>query len=299
MRVVIIGPGRVGQALARRWQSAGLAVLGFLGRSPQSAQAAVAFVGAGRVLSDMTEIPAADVLLLSVGDQQCAAVAQQLAASLRAEQLPQLCLHASGYHGLEVLAPLAARAVPVGSLHPLSPFADAVSGHARMQGQPAVLQGDAKVLLELRQLATAAGMQPVVMQAGDRPLYHAACVLAANGLTALNHMVSELFALTCEEPQARQLTAALMQAALDSCRQQGAVQALSGPAVRGDSEIMAEHQRLLQQQDPALAQAYAVLMQRALQMAQTKQKSPPHQPQPHKPQPHKPQPHKPQSEEQA
>jgi len=262
-----VGPGRVGQALGHRWAEAGADLLGFVGRDSGRTAAAVAAVGRGRVL-ELRDLAAANVIAFAVGDSDLARV---VGASVAAnpQRRPSLWLHTSGRHGLEVLAPLRGPSVRLGGLHPVSPFPDPRSGRVGLDGRPAVLLGEQRALRLLRRLASWLGMVPLLGQQGDRTLYHAACALAANGLTALRSAVDRVLAaaaaLDCGD--AERLADGLMSAALESCRRLGARDALSGPIMRGDDKTVAAHRAALLTKGLALDDLYRALMTQALDLA--------------------------------
>ena len=268
IRLAVVGPGRVGSALGHRFAAAGADLLGFVGRSAASAAAAVAFAQHGRVLA-LADLATAHVVVFAVGDPDLAAAVAAAAAAV-ARRRCSLWLHTSGRHGLEVLAPLAGSGVRLGSLHPVAPFPDAATGLRQLAGRPVVLLGDARSRRLLLRLATMLGMQPLWARPGDRTLYHAACALAANGLTALRGAVDTVLANAAVlAPQdADVLADALMAAALQACRERGAAAALSGPVARGDDATVAAHRTaLLAHGGQALDDVYRALMVQALELA--------------------------------
>ncbi len=265
--LAVVGPGRVGQALGRRLREGGVSLLGFLGHNPQHAEQAVRFAGGGQVLGDASQLAGADTIMIAVQDDALAATVVQLATQLSG--FSGLCFHVSGAHGLEPLEPLAA-AGSRGSLHPLCPLPDVETGYHALLGQPAVLQADGDAAMaRLSDLAQKAGLVPVPVTAGDRLLYHTACVLAANGLTALSGQLEELFstALGLGPKDARRLPAALMRKTLETCAEHGAAAALSGPVPRGDAELISAQLRRLENTDAELADLYRLLMSKAVAMA--------------------------------
>ncbi len=265
--LAVVGPGRVGQALGRRLREGGVSLLGFLAHNPQHAEQAVRFAGGGQVLGDASQLAGADTIMIAVQDDALAATVVQLATQLSG--FSGLCFHVSGAHGLEPLEPLAA-AGSRGSLHPLCPLPDVETGYHALLGQPAVLQADGDAAMaRLSDLAQKAGLVPVPVTAGDRLLYHTACVLAANGLTALSGQLEELFstALGLGPKDARRLPAALMRKTLETCAEHGAAAALSGPVPRGDAELISAQLRRLEDTDAELADLYRLLMSKAVAMA--------------------------------
>jgi predicted short-subunit dehydrogenase-like oxidoreductase (DUF2520 family) len=268
LRIVIVGPGRVGAAMARRFVLAGADVRGLLGRSPERTAAAVQWSGAGAAL-DWSDLPRAHVVVFAVGDADLAA-AIALAVEHGAHRRCALWLHTSGRHGLEVFDAAAGHGVRRGALHPVAPFADAASGLQAMAGAPALCEGEPRSERLLRRLCTLLGMVPLLVQGLDRACYHAACALAANGTTALRAVVDAAFAAAGPLPlaQRRLLAESLMAAALHGSRERGPGAALSGPVRRGDAGTVAEHLGALTASAPVAVPSYRALMLQALSLAE-------------------------------
>ncbi|MEZ5965667.1 MAG: DUF2520 domain-containing protein [Planctomycetota bacterium] len=263
----VIGPGKVGQALARRWREAGYHLLGFLGRTTAAAERAAAFAG-GEALTEPSRLRAATFVLVAVPDARIAEAAAA-AAEAGAVRPCSLWLHASGATSLDVLAPLAAAGSRVGSLHPLCPFASADDGYVALPGRAAALSGDARSLRLLRVLAAAAGMHPVELGEADRGLYHAACALAANGATVLHALATRWFASAAPgaSRSAADLTESLVAGALQAAMRLGAEEALTGPAARGDVVTLRRHLQAIAAHGVAGAEPYRALMRAAARMA--------------------------------
>ncbi len=267
LRVAIVGPGRVGQAFGRRLNQPRVALLGFVGRTTAAAAAAATWCGAGRAMT-LAELGAAHVVMFTVGDADLPAT---VAAALAAAP-PRPCslwLHTSGRCGLEVFAAAVPRGIRCGALHPVAPFPDAATGERTMQGAPAVLLSDGRSERLLVRLCELLGLAPVLSRGGDRVLYHAACVLAANGLTVLRGLVDDVFAAAggLSRPDAGRLAAALMAAALRTSGELGAAAALSGPVLRGDAATLRAHLQALGEAVPAATPSYLALMGGAVDLA--------------------------------
>ncbi len=262
--LAIVGPGRVGRALGRRWMEAGVGV-GFVGRSGSSAVDAADFTG-GRILA-REDLAGARVVVLTVQDDGLRRVAEELAGIAKSG----VWLHCSGAHDLAVLEPLTRSGASIGSLHPVCPVPEAHIGYRNLDGSPGVIQvrtGDAETAEVLRSLALSAGLIPVVVEGGDRLLYHTACVLAASGLTALVAVVDELLKQAMPGHSADELGSALMGGALTLCREHGALAALSGPVPRGDTELVRRQMAALDGLDPEAAEIFRALMRRATTMVE-------------------------------
>lgn len=273
LRVAIVGPGRVGSALGRQLRGPRVELLGFVGRNEAAATRACAWAGQGRVLH-WADLRAAHVVIFAVGDADLAtAVVAAVAAS--AQRSCALWLHTSGRFGLEVFRDAGLHVetgqpqVRLGALHPVAPFPDAEQGFRNLPGAPGVWLGEARSERLLVRLCHLLGLVPIQDRAGDRVLYHAACALAANGLTALRSQVDAVFAGAggLDRADAARLADALMGSALRSCAALGPQSALSGPVLRGDAGTVVAHLRSLEASVPAVRATYVALMQAALALA--------------------------------
>ena len=255
-------------ALGRRFAAAGVRVLGYVGRNEASAPRACEFAGEGRPLA-LAELGAAHVVMFCVSDPSLRdAVSDAVAAAQ-----PRSCslwIHTSARFDLAVFEPLATKGVRIGALHPIAPFPDAESGASSLLGKPALLIADPRARRLLATLVDRLGMRAMwCLPGGDPLLYHAACALAANGLTALRAAVDAAFAhsnrLSAED--AAVAADALMRAALDACLALGPQNALSGPVLRGDAETLRLHRKALRIEDPAIDAIYAAVMTAAIPLA--------------------------------
>jgi predicted short-subunit dehydrogenase-like oxidoreductase (DUF2520 family) len=202
-RIVVIGPGRLGRALAPALSAAGIPTIGPLGR-------------------DQThEWQTGDVALLCVRDEQIAAVAMTIPSTA-------LVAHTAGALGLGVLGERDAFA-----LHPLLSITADSTSFAGAACAVAARSDDAlSVALEI---ARALGMDPIVIRDDDRALYHAAASMASNYLVTLEATAGRLAASVGVE---RRHVARLASSALDNWARLGDA-ALTGPISRGDDGTVA------------------------------------------------------------
>lgn len=258
----MLGPGRVGQALARRWRESGCRLLGFHGGRRASGAAAVRFAG-GRVLPRLRDLAAADVVLVAVPDASLAGVVREAVAA-DAVRADSLWLHASGSHDLAVLAPLQALGARVGSLHPLLPFPDAQTGYASLPGSAAGVAAARGGLRRVLAMARRAGLVPIRVDGVDRARYHAACALVANGLTTLCATAARWLE---DAPEATALIESLLRGVAAAMAKVGAAGALTGPAARGDVATLRAHLRALAARPATEVAIYRTLMQAAAALA--------------------------------
>jgi predicted short-subunit dehydrogenase-like oxidoreductase (DUF2520 family) len=262
----LVGAGRVGRTLARLWQRQGtLRVQAVLTRSPESAAAAVAAIGAGQAHASLDAMPPADVWLLAVPDTRIAPVAAALAAT---GAPAAIAWHASGFLPAAEAAPLQAAGWSVASAHPALSFADLDRACAQFPGTLCALEGDARAVEAARTALQALGAETFSLAAADKPIYHGAAVFASNFAPVLQATAAALWRQAgLPADRADALAAGFMARAAANLAALGPRAALTGPAARGDTRVLAEQGAAMAALDPALGQAYAALSELAGRLA--------------------------------
>ncbi len=226
--VIIVGPGRLGRTATRRLRERGHRVR---------------LVGRGE------PIPAGPLTWLTVPDRAIPAAAAAVPPG-------GVRLHASGACGLSVLGPGPGR----GSLHPLMTF-PGVEQAPLHDGMvvPAAVAGDPAGLAGATALAQALGFTPFPVP-GDRRAYHAAAVIAGNFATTLLGLASRVLASAgVPADEAPALLAPLALQSLHNAVRVGPAAALTGPIVRGDDAVVADHIAVLAAQCPEVLPVYGPL----------------------------------------
>jgi predicted short-subunit dehydrogenase-like oxidoreductase (DUF2520 family) len=216
---VVVGPGRMGSAIAAALRAAGLEVTGPLGRGERCP-------------------PEADCVLLCVPDAEIANAARDVTPG-------PLVGHVSG---ATTLAPLARH--EAFSMHPL------MTVPAAFEGASAAVAGSTdRALATARALAETLGMQPFDIADEDRPAYHAAASMASNYLVALEDAAERLLATTGAE---RTVLVPLVRATVENWARDGAT-ALTGPIARGDEETVARQREAVAERTPELVALFDAL----------------------------------------
>jgi predicted short-subunit dehydrogenase-like oxidoreductase (DUF2520 family) len=266
----LIGGGRVGQTLGRLLAQAGqVRVQDVLTRSQASAEQALAYMGAGRAVCQIQDLRPADLWLLAVPDGQIAPIAAALAAC---DGLPAATVfHASGALSADLLQPLRDKGWQVASAHCLLSFASPALALQQFAGTPCALEGDAQALAELRPLLTRLGAQCFEVRTQDKMLYHAGAIFATNFLPVLQDLAEQLWQHSgMPQPVVQHLRASLLKNSVDNIARLGPQAALTGPAARGDTALVAAQTEAVQQWNPDAGQAYQALSALAGQLAQRK-----------------------------
>ncbi|GGP25398.1 Rossmann-like and DUF2520 domain-containing protein [Silvimonas amylolytica] len=267
----VIGPGRLGQTLARLWhERASVRVADLLARDCAHARAAADFIGTGRVAGWDDLAPAA-ITLIATPDDAIAGAAGRLRAHVRPGDV---VFHCSGALSSDLLAPLRAGGAVVASVHPLFSFADPVTAVTGFTGTWCAAEGDAAALDILLPLFDGIGAQRFTMPASGKLLYHAGAVLACNHLVALMETaLRSMEGAGVPREAAWSALKPLIDGTLANLDRVGPAQALTGPAARNDLGIIAQEIAATTQLDSATGATYKVLTDVALQLAAQRRKS--------------------------
>ena len=256
----IIGPGRVGRALGALLQRAGsCAVQDVLSAETATAEAAVAFIGAGRAVRVLRDMRAADLWLLTPPDAAIAPVAAALAAA-GCVRKSDITFHCSGALSSAVLAPLAAAGAKTASVHPLKSFADPAMAVQTFSGTYCAVEGDPAALAVLTPLFERLGARVSFIDPAGKTLYHAASVLVCNDLTALMEAGLRAYeGAGIERATAQAMMEPLVRETIDNIFALGTTRALTGPVARGDAGTVAAHIAELRQVSPQALGAYVAM----------------------------------------
>jgi len=264
----IIGPGRVGRTLGALLARKGLCtVQDVLSAEFATAEAAVAFIGAGHAVRKLSDMRPAALWLLTPPDAAIAGMATALAATGQV-RAGDTVFHCSGAQAASILSPLADCGAQLASVHPLKSFADPAAAVASFAGIWCTAEGDAAALELLCPLFEQLGARVAQIDPAGKTLYHAASVLVCNDLTALMESGLRAYeAAGLDRATAQSMMAPLVRETLDNVFALGTVRALTGPVARGDAAVVVRQLEALAVLDPRIAEAYRALNAIALDLA--------------------------------
>jgi predicted short-subunit dehydrogenase-like oxidoreductase (DUF2520 family) len=253
-RVGIVGTGRVARALALGFGGRSSALPMMWGRTPERLQGAEGVL-AGRSVEEITA--QCDVIAIAVSDDALPQVVDVL-AGVRFRQ-GALVFHVSGGSGAAVLEPLRIHGARTAAIHPAMTFTGNPDREVeRMAGARFAITGsDSEATERARAIVNALGGVAVEIAEDRRTLYHAALSHAANHLiTLLAGATRVLDAAGVENPEA--LIAPLVRASLENSIAKG-FEALSGPLLRGDANMIRGHLAALASDCPDVLPAYRAM----------------------------------------
>jgi predicted short-subunit dehydrogenase-like oxidoreductase (DUF2520 family) len=262
MRIVLVGPGRAGQSLARRAAACGHRIVGVLARSRAAAVEAGGSLGT-EPLEWENPLPACDLLVVAVRDDAIADVARRLAP--HAAEVGA-AVHLSGLTPVGALVPLGAHA-PCGSFHPLQTLPEPETGARLLEGAWVAVTSENDLLTEaLCSFAGTIGMHPFEIDDDCKALYHAGAAAAANFSLAALIIAEQLLTragvpLRAAEP--------LVRAVVDNAFRLGPAAALTGPIARGDVGTVRAQIEAIEEYLPGLGDAFRAMGRATARVAGT------------------------------
>jgi predicted short-subunit dehydrogenase-like oxidoreductase (DUF2520 family) len=237
LRVGIVGPGRVGTALARALRDAGVDVDRPRGRGERPARC--------------------DAIVLCVPDAEIGAAAEVVTAAA------PLVGHTSGATPLSALAH---SGVPAFGLHPLQSFAHP---GVRFEGAGAAVAGSTPEALAFAiELAERLGMKPFEIDDEGRAAYHAAASVASNFLVTLEAAAETIAAgAGLDRDDARELLMPLVRQTVENIAELGPERALTGPIARGDDATVSAQRAAVEEAAPELRALFDELVERTRELS--------------------------------
>lgn len=237
MRLGILGGGRAAWAFGSAWKRIGWPLSGVWLRAESHSRIAE-LLGAPR-LSIAELAQQSDLLLVAVSDRAIEEVANAI------PQSHAVVFHASG----------ALLSVRGGfSLHPLKSLPP-VGTPSDLHETLLVFEGEHRDLA--KQIADAGGARFAEVAPEQKARYHAAAVFGANYVAAMLD-VSERLMTAAGVPDVRQDLVGLAQSAIENWRAHTDAKRFTGPAARGDRDVMQRHLEALAS-EPELARLYELL----------------------------------------
>lgn len=239
-RIAIMGPGRLGSALALELTRAGYRISEILfGSSAASRRKA-------RILARQVHAKVADasgrlnvdLVWFCVPDREIGRAARQLAG--RMDWKGKIALHSSGALASDELNVLRLRGAVAAAVHPLMTF---VSGSVpSLKGVPFALEGDSAALRVARRIVRHLGAEVFPISRNRKLAYHAWGAFASPLLIALlvsAERVARAAGLSTSEARRKMLP--IVRQTLANYAKLGPAGSFSGPIVRGDASVVRRH----------------------------------------------------------
>lgn len=247
LSVSIIGPGRVGGALAASLPADKYRVANLIGRG------------------EMPEI-STDIIFITTQDAEIVPAARELTKLLGK---PACVFHTSGAWASSILDDLKAVGCSIGSIHPLVSISRAEDGPKRFRGAYFCVEGDTSAVETGQQIVKDLGGRPFSIDTKFKTLYHASAVTACGHLVALFDAAAEMMThcgLTPDE--SKDILLPLVASTVRNLQDQNTQQALTGTFARADTDTFMRHLTALNENvSDDLVEIYLLLGERSLELA--------------------------------
>lgn len=263
LKITIVGPGRLGRALALGLKQAGYGIDEIVSRdragSRRAARELARKVGATAATGKTVRLDAGLIWFL-MPDREISVVAKELAAAISWKG--KLAFHSSGALGSAELGALQRRGAAVASVHPFMTFVS--KSTPAIQGVPFGIEGDSRAVRVAREVVRRLGAYPFLIARNKKAAYHAWGGLTSPLLVSLLVTAEEVAAAAgFSRKEARRWALPILRQTMANYARLGPADAFSGPIVRGDAEVVRKHLRALKG-SPAAREVYVALARVAL-----------------------------------
>jgi predicted short-subunit dehydrogenase-like oxidoreductase (DUF2520 family) len=271
-KIAIVGPGRLGTALALELRRAGYQIKEIISRDHSNSRRtarALARKTSAQLTTRKNAQLTTDLVWFCVPDKEIAAAARELAP--RTQWKDKTALHSSGALASDELKVLRNRGAAVASVHPLMTF---VRGSIpALKGVPFAIEGDAAAVSVARRITKDFGGEPFAIRKQSKAAYHAWGAFTSPLLITLL-VTAEQVARSAgiSRTDARKKMLPIVRQTINNYITLGPAGALSGPLVRGDAEILRKHLRALNK-FPEARDLYRALSRSALRFLPVKKRN--------------------------
>lgn len=260
--IAIVGPGRLGSALAWQLTRAGYRISEIVSRTSASARQTRALTQTLKARSSHHQNLSldADLIWICVPDREIAGVAADLAAVKIWKG--KTVFHSSGALDSDTLGPLRKRGAKVASVHPMMTF---VRGAVpTMKGITFALEGDAPAVRLAQRIVRDFGARTFLIRKQNKAAYHAWGAFTSPLLVAALVTAEEVArSAGLRTAEARRMMLPIVCQTFVNYAALGPAGAFSGPLVRGDAEIVRKHLKALKK-TPEARTVYLALARSAL-----------------------------------
>jgi predicted short-subunit dehydrogenase-like oxidoreductase (DUF2520 family) len=260
--IALVGPGRLGSALALALAAAGYRIREIISRDTSSAPVRKLSLDVKAKLANFERAELdADLVWFCVPDREIASAANKIAPLTSWKR--KVAFHSSGATASDELDALRRRGAAVASVHPLMTFVrESVPSLKRV---PFAVEGDAAAIRIARRIVRDLGGNSFHLNKENKAAYHAWGGFASPLFIALLVTAEHVAGIAgFSSGDARRKMLPIVRQTISNYEKLGPAGAFSGPLVRGDAAVVHEHLRILQKV-PVARDVYVSLARAALQ----------------------------------
>jgi predicted short-subunit dehydrogenase-like oxidoreductase (DUF2520 family) len=239
--ITVVGPGRLGGALALALSHAGFRIDTLVYRSRRGVAAIADQLDASPAAIRIDDLKKIDspVVIIAVQDEELADTVRALKSSIGSSST---VFHTSGSLSSDILASLRTKRRAIASLHPLASVSNWNDGQHRFRSAYFCLEGDRKAIKVGKELIQKLGGHSTVIDGNRKALYHAAALTAAGHVTALFDVgLGFMVKAGIDRKSAKKMLQPLLAGVAKNLSIEDTAQALTGTYARGDLGTMQRH----------------------------------------------------------
>jgi predicted short-subunit dehydrogenase-like oxidoreductase (DUF2520 family) len=262
-----IGAGKVGTSLGCYFKHKGFEIAGYYSHTADHAADAARRTDSVAFTNQLELIEKSDMIWITTPDDTIEICAEEIAAEITSLPIDKIFLHASGVHSCFILQSLAEKGFEVASAHPLLAFNDVEQAVVDLEKTYFALEGNDQIITTLTRFFQQTGNQTFVINAKEKPLYHAAASMLSNYLVTLFDTSCQMFG-KAGMPEAITSSAAmpLLESVVGNLKRTDARNALTGPIKRGDRNTISLHLQSIEKEMPEIVDLYQTLGRQTMKM---------------------------------
>jgi predicted short-subunit dehydrogenase-like oxidoreductase (DUF2520 family) len=236
-KIGFIGAGKVGCSLGKYLGINGRKILGYYSKSPASAAFAAEFTGSDKYSDKETLAGEADILFLTVPDDEIEKVWESLEGF---DLKGKILCHTSGSISSEVFKGSSEKGAFGASLHPLMAIPNKLNSYYLLPEAFFTVEGAPDAARVLTEMIGSMGNKIFPIEKNQKILYHLAASIVSNFSVALGRMGEEIFRSIGLSEALKGLFGLMLNNA-KSVMELGPEKALTGPIERGDVGTIKSH----------------------------------------------------------
>ena len=239
--ITVVGPGRLGGALALALSHSGFSIDALVYRSRNRVNALAEQLIPSPELTPISKLKniSSPIVIIAVQDQVIPDTVRMIRDSV---EHGSSVFHTSGSLSSDVLGELHEQGCNVASLHPLASVSKWKDGQHRFKNAYFCLEGDPKAVTVGKRLVSKLGGHSILIDKSRKALYHAAALTAAGHVTALFDVaIGFMVKAGVNRKTAKQMLQPLLVSVAQNLSVEDTPQALTGTYARADEGTMQGH----------------------------------------------------------
>ncbi len=259
----IFGAGRISYTLAYLLKEKSLSIKAIYDRNINNARALANFIGTNNFTDNLSHLSIKNnsIVFLCVSDNVLVEFSQRIHDNLNLQYEP-FFVHFSAALSSDVLMKIYNADKKIGSFHIMQSFPEKKIYDIE-NCYAAIETNDKDLEFLLMNLAQKFKLRTMILEKKDKVLYHLIGVLASNFTVANLYILKQISEkLKIGEEKLFDIILPILNSTINNCKNNGVLNSLSGPVVRGDWETINKHKSEISKLDVRyLSEYYNLLLE--------------------------------------